>query len=87
MLIDKLFTCFHLLRVHWVGLSYLWNEGSLEIYGMVERLSRGELPIFWFIKDLGVLSVLWGKLLFCLLGSLSEGGGEHKLLDVEVIFP
>ena len=86
MFIDELLACLHLLGVHWVGLGYLWNKGFFEINDMVKGSSRGKLPILWFIENLGVFGVLWGKFLFHLLRCLGEGGGKGELPDMGMVF-
>ena len=87
MFINELLAHFHLLGVHWVGLGYFWDEGLSEVYGVVERSSGGEYSIFWFVEDLGIFGVLWGKFLFYFLHCLGKGGGKHKLPDMGMIFP
>ena len=54
---------------------------------MVKRSLRREFSPFWFVKDLGILSVLWGKFLFYSFGSLGQGSRECELLDVRVVLP
>ena len=84
--VDELFACLHFFEIHWIGLGYLRNKGFFEIYGMVKRLLRRELSVFWFVKDLGVLGVLWRKFLFHFLCSLGEGSGKSELSEVGVVF-
>ena len=67
MFVDELLACLHFLRIHSIGLSYLWNEGFLEIDGMVKGSLREEFPVLWLIEDLGVLGILCGELLLYLL--------------------
>ena len=86
MFINEFLTHFHLLQVHQVGLGYLGNKGFLKIYGVVKRSLRGEFPVLRFIKDLGVLDMLWRKFLLHFLSSLGKGSGEHKFSNVRVIF-
>ena len=86
MFIDELLACFHLFGIHWVGLSHLRHKGFPKVDGMVKRSSWREFPIFWFVEDFRVLSILWGKFLFDFICCLGQGGGESELSDVGMIF-
>ena len=54
---------------------------------MIERSSRRELSPLWFVKDFGVLGILWEKFLFHSFGSLGQGSRESELLDVRMVPP
>ena len=53
---------------------------------MVKESLRGEFPILWFLKDLDILGILWGKLLLHFLHSLGQGDGKGEFLDVGMTF-
>ena len=86
VLINEFLTCLHFLGIHQISLSYLWNEGFLEIDGMVKGLLRGKFPILWFVEDLGVLGILQGKLLLYSLCCLGKDSRKCELSDVGVVF-
>ena len=52
---------------------------------MVKGPSRGKLPSLRFVKDFGVLGILWGKFLFYSFCGLGQGSRERELLNVRVI--
>ena len=54
---------------------------------MVKGSPRREFSSSWFVEDLGILGILWGKFWFHSFGSLGQGSRESKLLDVGVVLP
>ena len=80
MFINELFAHLHLFGIHRIGLGHLQYEGLFEINGMVKRSSQRKFPILWFVEDIGVLSVLWGKFLFNMIRSteMEENGIEDS---------
>ena len=86
MLINELLACVHLLQVHRIGFGYLWNEGLLLVNGMVKRSLGGEFSVFWFIKHLSILHILWREFLFDLFSSLGKGSGKCELSNIQVVF-
>ena len=87
MFINECLTCFRLFRIHGVGFGYLRDEGFLQLYPVVKGPLRGKLPSLWFIKDFGILGILWGKFLFYSFSGLGQGSRESELSNVGVILP
>ena len=71
MLVNEGLACFHFLWVHRIGLGYLQNKSFLQLYPMVEWLSRRKLSFSRFLEDFGIFGILRGKFLFHLFGGLS----------------
>ena len=54
---------------------------------MIEGSSRGEFPFFGFIKNFGVLGVLWREFLLNLPGGLGKGGRQGEFSNMRVVLP
>ena len=86
MFVNELLACIHFLQVEWICLGYLWDNGVLEVYGMVKGSPREEFSCFEFIKYLGILGILQGKLLSNLFSSLSQRCGKSELANRGLVF-
>ena len=85
MFVDECFAHLHFFWVHRIGFSYLRDDGFFQIYPVIRWSLRREFSLSWFIKDLGISSVLQGELLFDLFGSLCQGHRESEFSDVRVV--
>ena len=54
---------------------------------MIEGPSRGEFSVFGFIKNFGILGVLWREFLLDLPGGLGEGGRQGEFSNMRVVLP
>ena len=54
---------------------------------MIEGSSRGEFSFFGFIKNLGILGILWREFLLNLPGGLGKGGRQGESPNMRVVLP
>ena len=54
---------------------------------MIKGSSRGEFSFFGFIKNFGILGVLWREFLLNLPSGLGEGGRQGEFPNMRVVLP